>query len=360
MVNFLVNAAVTLCEAVRATSIPIDTRTIALQSITVKLHNLNGAIDAMSEITVLVTGANGFVGRHVAAFLAHKNCQLILAVRNDKDFPQNAGSRLVPVGDISGTTHWARAVDGVTVIVHTAGMAHHTGAMKPDESEYFRVNVDGIGSLSRAAQTAAVPVFINLSSVAVYDPSCGQNAPATELSPCAPQTAYGKSKLEAEGVAASLVSAITSVIQLRAPLIFGSGARGNWPRFESLASGPLPVPSIAPRNRRSVLGIQNLCDAIWCAVQCGTVGHSKSGVFNLADNGFVSTDDLIRCIRKRNRRLLGIVPYTSAAIRVAARTAGKEEMFAKMANNLMIDNSKFCAKFGWQPPHTTFDALLKG
>jgi UDP-glucose 4-epimerase len=312
----------------------------------------------MSHASILITGANGFVGRHTAAYLAARGCSLTLAVRNGYEKAPD-GARVVNVGDVSGSTQWSEAVYGVNAVIHTAGFAHQIGASRIDERVFFQVNVEGTKSLVRACETAAVPVVVNLSSIAVYDPLLGRDAPLSEQSSCSPASAYGQSKLEAEHIVSAYAAAGRSAIQLRPPLVFGPGSRGNWPRFEAIAGGPLPMPSIAPNSQRSILGIQNLCDAIWTAVQSAQ-RKSVSGLFNISDDGYVSPDDLIRWIRQRQRRLFGVLPYTSGALRLAAKLSGQEAMFGKMADSLMVDSTKFGSVFGWRPPLSTREAIIDG
>jgi nucleoside-diphosphate-sugar epimerase len=311
----------------------------------------------MHGIRVLVTGANGFVGRHVAAYLAGQGCLLTLAVRNTCDCGP-AERRIIAIGDLSSATQWSKALDGVTAVVHTAGLAHHIGPGTLDDADYFRVNSGGTGSLARDIAQNATPILINLSSIAVYSPDLGRDRPLTEASECMPESAYGRSKLEAEQVVAALASPALSAIQLRPPLIYGDGARGNWPRFEALAASPLPMPSIAPNNRRSVLGIQNLCDAIWCAMKFA--GNAPvTSIFNIADEGYVSTDDLARWVRQRRHRRFGIVPGTAVPIQHVGKALGYQETLAKLTGDLMIDASKFHGTFTWKPPHTTREGLLQ-
>lgn len=307
----------------------------------------------MQDGRILVTGANGFAGRHITAALAGQNLPLSLAVRNSCDTAP-PGARIAAIGDLSERTDWRAALEDVRGIVHTAGLAH-----RPDTEEptFMRVNAGGTRALAEAAARAGVTTFINISSIAVYDPTLDPKLPITEAASCRPQTAYGRSKLEAEAFVAEFASPSRSAVQLRPPLIHGPGAPGNWAKLVKVAQLPIPLPSIAPRNRRSVLSVHNLADAI-LRILDHTRASPVSGAFNITDHGVVSTDELLRAIRRGLGRSATLVPFTAAPLKFAASAVDRAAVFDKLAGDLVIDGSSLCAAFAWTPPYVTLDAIV--
>ncbi|MCK5659676.1 MAG: NAD-dependent epimerase/dehydratase family protein, partial [Alphaproteobacteria bacterium] len=116
---------------------------------------------------ILVTGATGFIGRNLCAFLKEKGYSVRAAVRNSmRDI---AGvDEYMQVGDIDQTTDWHQALDGVNAVIHLAARVHIMDDKANDPIEAFRkVNVLGTELLAQLAAKAGVKRFIFISSVKV-------------------------------------------------------------------------------------------------------------------------------------------------------------------------------------------------
>src|SRR5687768_3621252 len=143
---------------------------------------------------ILVTGANGFLGSHVAERLAGDGVELRLALR--KTAKTEFLSALPPYErvdyDMRNSESLRVTVDGVDAVVHVAGL---TTAL--NESEYQAVNAEGTASLAKAAADAGVKRFVYISSMAAQgaSPDGDLSKPITPR----PASAYGRSKLAGEG-----------------------------------------------------------------------------------------------------------------------------------------------------------------
>jgi len=130
-------------------------------------------------LKVFVTGASGFVGRHLAAHLQVSG----IAVASERR-------------ELGPETTWRDLLAGVDAVVHAGGLAHER-ATRASEAELERVNVRGSERLAREAAAAGVRHFVFISTIGV----CGDEthgAPFTDASAAAPRTPYARSKWHAE------------------------------------------------------------------------------------------------------------------------------------------------------------------
>ncbi|MEM9226499.1 MAG: NAD-dependent epimerase/dehydratase family protein [Verrucomicrobiota bacterium] len=312
--------------------------------------------------SVLVTGATGFVGRHLCHYLADR--RQVRAVYRSEQPPAGYPDAVtwVKLDTIGPDTDWTEALDGVDDVVHLAALAHLAQTNKDaPEQDYYQVNAEGSAGLARAMKARAQSgrlVFI--SSIGVIG-SFADSA-VSEETPCQPDTPYGKSKLQAEeALMEILAEGETDWVALRPPLIYGPGNPGNMARLASLTRIPLPLPVGGFRNQRSFLGVENLVSAI--ALSLEHPGVSRR-VFCLADDERVSTPDLIRLIGevKHRRVLLMTVPMPllrSLAIlgdkcrAIIGRSPGWDSyVLDRLAGSLAVDASRFVKTTGWRQAKT--------
>lgn len=182
---------------------------------------------------VLLTGATGFVGGHVAEALAAAGHALRCTVRSSSDTRRLTAlePRLVSLDfslELSDRRDLlAEALDGVEAVVHVAGL---TRAAR--EVDFHRVNVEGTAALAEAAREAGVRRFVFLSSLAARGPD----------GHAGPTSAYGCSKREAERRLASASEGMETVV-LRPAGVYGPRDRDMVPLFRAAARGWLPAPS---------------------------------------------------------------------------------------------------------------------
>ena len=219
---------------------------------------------------ILVTGATGFVASHLLPRLLQEKLQIVAAVRNDSArLPANVTA--VKVGNIDSNTDWHSALKGIDIVVHLAARAHILQDKASDpEAEFLGVNTEGTVNLVKQSIAAGVKRFVFVSSIGAMTSS--SDRPLTESAPCQPDTPYGRSKLQAEQAIVQLASqsAMTWTI-LRPPLVYGAGNPGNMERLIKLVQTGLPLPFGAVKNRRSLIYVGNLVDAI-----ASTLNHPQA------------------------------------------------------------------------------------
>jgi nucleoside-diphosphate-sugar epimerase len=306
---------------------------------------------------VLVTGATGFIGRAVAAALADAGHHVVRGSRASSPSAP-AGEAWVGYGDIGPDTHWASVLQGVGVIVHTAGLAHQPDAASASAQAalFARVNVEGTARLARAAVEAGVRRLVLVSSALVHGVS-SPGRPFTETDAPAPSGVYACSKLDSETRLREAVhgSATTWVI-LRPPMVYGPGAGGNFPRLVRLVRTGLPLPLGAATAPKSFIGIDNLADAI-----VRSVSHPQAAnqTFLVCDGESTSTADLVRRIARALGRRVWLPRVPPMLLRPALRLAGRERDFARLFEPLEFDGSRIRAQLGWSPPLSLDEGLRR-
>lgn len=304
---------------------------------------------------ILVTGATGFVGRALLPVLTQEGHQIRLALRNRGTGHNAAWTDYIEVGDICGNTDWRAVVAGVDAVVHLAARVHVMRDEARDPlGSYRRINRDGTESLALAAAAAGVPRLVFLSTVKVLGETSGTGA-FTDADPPRPLDPYAISKWEAEQVLADLCGAggMDCVI-LRPPLVYGPGVRGNFERLIRLCLPGLPLPLGAVSNRRSLLFVGNLCDAILQSLRHpAAAGRS----FLLSDGPPLSTPDLLRRLGTALGRKPVLIPVPVALLRMAASLVGRREDFLRLCDSLCVDDSGFRMALTWRPRYTTQDGL---
>ncbi len=261
--------------------------------------------------------------------------------------------------EIGPATDWTRCARRVsTPIVHLAARAHVVRESSADAyALYSAVNTRGTLRLAEAAAAAGVRRFVFLSSARVHgERSTG--APFTESSPLVAYDPYGRSKADAERGLASLARAgqLEPVI-LRPPLVYGPEARGNFARLVALVARGVPLPLGAVRNRRSLVYVGNLVDAIVRALDHPAAAGQT---FMVSDGEDVSTPELVRRIAPGARASpRDSLPVPPALLRLAGTLAGRSDDVARLLDDLVVDSSKIRAFLGWSPVFTLDEGLAQ-
>jgi nucleoside-diphosphate-sugar epimerase len=171
-------------------------------------------------VDVLVTGGNGYVGRHLVAALVDRGDQVrVLALAGEDTAVIEEMGVTVHFGDVCDPESLPTAFDGIEGVVHLAAMMHVWRPM----SDYRAVNVGGTAHAARAAQRAGVRRFVHMSSSSVY--GIARRLPVDESFPLAPVwDPYPVTKAEGDRLVQRLVAeeGLPAVI-LRPDQIFGPG-----------------------------------------------------------------------------------------------------------------------------------------
>jgi UDP-glucose 4-epimerase len=232
--------------------------------------------------------------------------------------------------------------------VHLAAIAHRSAP----EAEIRRVNVDATLRLAEAAAGLARR-FVFMSSVKVHGEDSGDGAYA-ETHPTRPEDAYGRSKLEAElllGDAAARGG--MELVLIRPPLVYGPGVKANFLRLLRWIDSGVPLPFARLRNRRSLIYLDNLVDAIARCVE----RPGASGPLLVGDDEIVSTPELLSRAALALKRPARLFPFPAEALRLAGAIAGRGDEVRRLTGNLVIDPSKARRVLEWRPRRTLDEGL---
>ena len=303
-----------------------------------------------SNRTVLVTGANGFVGRHLTPPLVHEGWIVRSVVRRP-----SGGANEIVVESIDPQTDWQNALAGVDAVVHLAARVHH----RHDEHAmklYRDVNVEGTLHLARCAAKAGVRQFIFVSTLLVHGRSNDGRAPFNEDDILTPRGQYGMSKAAAEAGLKELAQVTDMQITvIRPPLVYGSGAKGNFAVLTRAVKRGLPLPFASISNHRAFLSVQNLSSFILRRLSHPDPA-GKFEVFLVADGEQVSTPEFIKRLAKAagKRPLLFPLPIP---LLVALLTAlRRQDAHDGLIGSLELDLSKALST-GWRPEITLDEGL---
>jgi nucleoside-diphosphate-sugar epimerase len=294
-------------------------------------------------MNILVTGASGFIGTALSHGLVARGHSVRAVVRGAgaplADLP---GLHRVAVRDIAGEIDRRVLLEGIDVVAHLAAVAHRAA----DAAEIRRVNVEGATRLADAA-SGLVRRFVFLSSVKVHGEDSG-NASYTEVDAPLPEDTYGRSKLEAERALTAIAErAGMELMVLRPPLVYGPGVKANFLRLLSWVDSGLPLPLASVHNRRSLIYVGNLVDAIARCAEHPAV----RGPFLVSDEESVSTPELVSRIARALGRPERLVPTPPVLLRVAGMIVGRRDEIRRLTGSLVVDSSRARRLLDWRPPY---------
>jgi len=286
---------------------------------------------------IAVTGASGFIGRHLCAAAASGGVTCVALGRDS-----------LRAGAIEP------AIEGCDALLHLAGRAHVLRERSDSpEDEFRKVNVTLTGQVAAAARNVGVGRFVFVSSAGVL----GQVSPPEGLddqSPPQPYDAYTRSKLEAEQLLATGLGGAIPLTIVRPPLVYGPGARGNFERLVRavLAGWPLPVGGL--RARRSMVGVRNLVDLLLRAA----LGAGAEGATMLvADRELVTVGEFVRAVAHAAQRKPRIIDLPEPVLNAGLRAIGRSPDMARLAHPFVLRPSEAQRRLGWLPPRSLQEEL---
>lgn len=310
------------------------------------------------SVTILVTGASGFVGRTlVKRLLADRNSVgVVIAVRRS-DVAVPNGVKSIQMGDLLRITEWGTLLQGVSTVVHCAARVHVINDKCSDPlAEFRRVNVEGTANLARQAAAAGVHRFVYLSSIKVNGEFTEVGHPFTADDAPAPADPYSVSKHEAEQ-ALRRIAAETGmeVVNIRPPLVYGPGVKANFDSMlRWLARGvPLPLAAMT-HNRRSLVALDNLVDLI---VTCMSHPAAANQTFLVSDGEDLSTANLLRRMGTAMGHPARLFYVPPSMLKLGAQVVNKPGIYQRLCGSLQLDIAKTRQLLGWKPPVSVDEGL---
>lgn len=290
---------------------------------------------------VNISGSTGFVGVNLASYFKSNSCKF-----------EDINLRNPNWKSISNFDSHA--------IIHLAGKAHDLKKTS-NHKDYFDVNTKLTQNLFDVFLASNCRDFIFFSSIkAVTDKA---EDIVTEETVTNPQTAYGQSKLKAEQyILSKALPQGKRVFIIRPSMIHGPGNKGNLNLLYQLVSKGIPWPLGAFHNQRSFCSIDNVCYVVKQILERDEI---PSGVYNLADDETLSTNELIELIATSTNRKARIFPIPKKLINTIAKIGDilhlplNTERLDKLTENFVVSNLKIKAVLGIEKfPVTSKEGLV--
>lgn len=307
-----------------------------------------------------ITGATGFIGRRLTTLLLTTGDGLRLLVRDPTNLPaavrQSPDVEIV-TGDLTNMTIEPELLSGVDTVFHLAGRAHLLNDISEDPAAaYQALNVTASEHLAEAASDAGVRRFVYASSIKVNGEHT-TNHPFHADDPPAPEDDYGRSKQDAEAALFRTAQQRNmTVCVVRPPLVYGPGVGANFARLLRLAGSGLPLPFASIHNRRTLVGLDNLCDLL---ITCGKHPAAGGQVFLAGDGESVSTPELIQRLGDAVKRPVRLLPYPPGLLALLFRMLGRRGEWERLSGSLEVDISKNHELLDWFPAKPMAEELAE-
>lgn len=296
---------------------------------------------------VALTGATGFIGRHLLRSLSAQGYRVRVLLRRPVEVPEGAASAVV--GDLTRPINMAAALADVDAVVHSAGLAQAMSGAPEDD--YRNLNTEATRRLAEAAVRARVRRFVFLSSIRAQAGASASGVLA-ETDEARPTEAYGRSKRDAE---LALAETGLDWVALRPVLVYGAGAKGNVAALLQLARSPYPLPLGGLATRRSLISTESLAAAVDTVLRAP---EPLRRTLIAADPDPLTLPEMLAALRRGLGRRPGLLPVPASLIGLACRLGGRQAMFERAAGSL-VARADGLAALGWEPAMPTPEGLAR-
>ncbi|MDD3731662.1 MAG: SDR family NAD(P)-dependent oxidoreductase [candidate division Zixibacteria bacterium] len=244
--------------------------------------------------TILITGANGFIGSRLCRKFIEEDFRVIAGVRKTSDLSLLDGLAIeYRYGDVTRPDSLPAMVTGVDYIIHNAGLVK---AKK--RKTFFEVNESGTRNLFEAVleHNPGIKKIVYLSSLAAAGPSVA-GRPVTEYDTPHPLTIYGESKLAGERVARSYENRLNVTI-VRPPGVYGPGDKEFYDLFKTVYRHLRPIVGDS-RRKIQLVYVDDLCEGIYKTI---TTETRPGAVYFICENRPYTMSEMMVIFQKGCRR----------------------------------------------------------
>lgn len=302
----------------------------------------------MELLNILITGANGFIGRNLTKVLnEHHHLNVVGLSRQMKD-------GYIQSPNLTQRADWGECLQSVDVVIHLAGLAHVTAQATKSLERFRSVNTEGTLNFANQCVKAGVRRFISLSSIGVN--GVESSVPFKFDDDVNPTEPYAISKYESEISLKDLaIKTKMEVVIIRPPLVYGHDAPGNFGKLLNLVAKNIPLPLGAIHNKRSLVGVDNLADLI---LTCIDHPRAANQTFLVSDDYDVSTSQLLKRMVVESGHKSRLLPIPVSLLESIASVFGKKTIINRICHDLQVDISHTKSLLSWKPP-VSFDEGIR-
>ncbi|KAF7788275.1 hypothetical protein PRUB_a2897 [Pseudoalteromonas rubra] len=291
---------------------------------------------------VIITGAAGFIGKHLQQFLSNSGFEIIPIVRN-KGIAGCEGHECLTYEEFYRLDK--NDLQGVDAVVHLAGAAHK--AFSDEEAK--QANETLTQNIVTQSKSLGVTRFIFISSLGLYQEQSGKIDLNTIPTNTIKNTNYYKYKAESI-VKNGFSDCSTDYVILRLPLVYGEGVKANFAALMNAVGKGLPLPFRGiNRNKRSLLSVYNLVDLIKVCIE-----HPKASnqIFLASDDQDLSTAEMIALMAKVQGKKNWSIYIPALCFKFLGRISGKQDVVDRLTGSLHVDVTHTKYTLEWQPPYS--------
>ena len=286
---------------------------------------------------VLVTGGEGFLGSNIAQSLDKSKHEVLISTRTKRFNKVSKDQIYLNLEDLDDISLY-----GFDAVVHCAANVY-----SKNQEQLFFINAIQTAEFFKLAIRDHVKHFIFMSSVGVYGKSSKSIINVeTETNP---YNTYTQSKLAAERMLIDLAHQHDiSLSIIRAPMIYGKAAKGNYRILARLIGNNLPIPIPFQENRRNFCNIQNITSFINHLINIEIDMLKQINYFIPADDKAISLEELCKLIAKDLNKSFSYVRMPRRILEIIFIFLGKRNIIDSLFKDMLVSNSS-AKKIGWKP-----------
>ncbi|MDD1792377.1 NAD-dependent epimerase/dehydratase family protein [Enterovibrio sp. ZSDZ42] len=282
-------------------------------------------------MSILVTGATGFIGKHI---LDQHHVKRIV-VRTHQPNIEHAEQYVV--NDICQCPDDPELFEGCDTVIYLAGIAHEA-LSEVDDVRVNDVNNLAVISFAKRAAKYGIKRFIFLSSTIVHGMASTKDV-VSELTPTNPKDTASNAKFLCEQSLLKLNDTQDiEIVIVRSPLVYGEGVKGNLKILMKLVQKAHFLPFGCANNSRHYISVESLTKAL---TNIATIEKLEENIYLVADDNSLSTKELINWMAKRQNKSIVQLPIPKALFKLIAKLSRKQKMYEQIFGDFVVSTARY-------------------
>jgi len=299
---------------------------------------------------IAITGADGFIGKHLSQYLLKKGIETRRITREGND-------NTFAIGNISRKTNWYKALNNIEVLIHCASITSIDNQNSSTIAKLNEVNIKATKNMIEHAAKIGVKRIIFISSAKVNGDITPKNLKFNNESKPNPKDLYSLSKYKAENLLKSISNKNNiELVIIRPTLVYGEFVKGNFLSLINLVNKGIPLPLKNIKNSRSILYVGNLTYFIY---MCIFKSDAKGKTFLISDLNPISTPDLIILLSEKLRKKTILFFFPIYLMRIFCSIFKKKKALSSLIDSFQIDPKDSYLFMNSKPPFSTEEGIIK-